>query len=217
MHVWDGLFTRFATQVAFFSSRVAHERFKSLFPAMRCYWIPDGSSPELHKPDKLLTSRSIDVVELGRKYERYHHAITPQLTGGGMKHVYASRPGQVVFPGRQALVDGLAESKIVVCFPASVTHPDHGIESITPRYFEAMASGCLIVGHCPLDLHDLFGYNPVVEAELDNPAQIKNILSRIEDYQPLVRKNLARVTERETWLHRARSVKEILETENGLF
>jgi hypothetical protein len=212
---WDSLFTRFKTETAFFTSRQARDRFQTRFPAMRCHWLPDGSNPELHRPEKTLASRSIDVLELGRRYDRYHAAITTPLLAMGAKHLYELQPGQVVFSGREALLEGLANTKIVVSFPTSVTNAARAaIETITPRYFEAMASGCLVIGHCPRDLSDLFGYNPVIEAEMDDPAgQLKEVVHHVEDYEPLVHRNLSMIKEN-SWAHRARTVKGILDTEN---
>jgi hypothetical protein len=209
---WDSLFTRFRTEVALFTSRQARDRFQARFPGMNCYWMPDGSSPELHLPGKLLSGRSIDVLEIGRRFDRYHEAITPELVSAGSKHLYEMRPGQIVFPNRNAMIAGLADTKIVVCFPASVSNPARAaIETITPRYFEAMASGCLVVGHCPADLEELLGYNPVIEADIDCAAgQIRNILNDVEQYQDLVCRNLAAVKEN-TWIHRAMATRKILE------
>jgi hypothetical protein len=215
--VWDSLFKRFKTEVAFFTSRNARDRFERLFPAMHCYWVPEGSNPELHRPQKMLVSRSIDVLEFGRRYDRYHNAIVTQLNKAGKNHLYEVHPGQVVFRGREALLRGLAESRIVVCFPSSVTHPSRAeIETITVRYMEAMASGCLVVGHCPADLRELFGYNPVVDADAVRPGDhLLEILDNIGEWQPLIRRNIEKVFEN-TWIHRARDIKRILEAENGI-
>ena len=57
--------------------------------------------------------------------------------------------------------------RISICFPRSMTHTAAigGLETVTHRYFlSSLASGCL-VGHCPEELRDLFGYNPVIEVE----------------------------------------------------
>lgn len=214
-HAWDSLLSRFRTEIAFFTSTQARDRFQKRFPSMHCYWVADGSNPELHSSGKMLKSRNIDVLELGRRYHRYHEAITNVLSASGRRHLYERTPGEVVFPQRADMVSGLADSKVVVCFPSSVTIPARStIETITPRYFEAMASGCLIVGHCPADLRELFGYSPVVEADLSDPAaQIEKIIKNIDDYQQLVLKNLATTAEH-TWTHRAEAVKAILEAEN---
>ncbi|MEP6714595.1 MAG: glycosyltransferase [Terriglobia bacterium] len=206
---------RFRTEVTFFTSTQARDRFQARFPSMRCHWIPDGSSPELHVPDKPLTGRRIDVLEVGRRYDRYHDAISTCLVRMKAVHLFEQPPGQIVFSDRDALIQGLADSRIVVCFPSSITIPARAaIETITPRYFEAMASGCLIVGHCPADLKQLFGYNPVIEADMDNAAgQIGEIIRNIESYKPLVEKNLTTI-KGHTWLHRAIAIRRILEAQN---
>jgi len=215
--VWDSIFTRFRTEVASFTSRNARDRFQTRFPLMHCYWMPDGASPELHRPDKPLISRRVDVLELGRRYGRYHDAIVSPLKQASRVHLFERVPGQIIFPDRRAMVEGLADTKIVISFPMSVTTPPRSsIETITPRYFEAMASGCLIVGRCPEDLRHLLGFNPVIEANLDSAAeQIKDILGRIREFQPLVDRNLGAIRQH-TWRARALEMKAILEAENGI-
>jgi hypothetical protein len=75
-----------------------------------------------------------------------------------------------------------------------------GVETVTFRYFESIASCCLIVGHCPAELEDLFGYNPVIEADLQDPAgQLFDLLQNIDSYQGFVDKNRQRMLEVGSW------------------
>ena len=80
-----------------------------------------------------------------------------------------------------------------------MTHHERavGVETATLRYLEGMASKCLIVGHCPQELADLFGYNPVIEARLNaSGAQLmREILPNIGRYQGLVDQNYHRLLE----------------------
>ena len=63
-----------------------------------------------------------------------------------------------------------------------------------------MASGCLLYGHCPDELRTLFGYNPVIEMDVDDPAkQILNLLREIDTYQPLIQRSYQRMREIGTW------------------
>jgi hypothetical protein len=93
-----------------------------------------------------------------------------------------------------------------------MTHPERsgGVETVTLRYFESLASRCLVVGKCPAELHDLFGYNPIIEIDAHRPSeQIIEILTEIDRYQEFVDKNRARLLEVGTWDAR---VKEMLDT-----
>ena len=58
---------------------------------------------------------------------------------------------------------------------------------------ESMASKCVLVGKCPPELRDLFGYNPVVE--IGDAREVVDILSNIADYQALVDRNYQRLLE----------------------
>src|SRR5215212_10345929 len=80
--------------------------------------------------------------------------------------------------------------------PISMTHPARSgnVETVTLRYFESMAAKCLIVGHCPAELIEVMGYNPVIEADLSSgpaaaAAQIADILADVGRYQPQVDRN----------------------------
>ena len=56
------------------------------------------------------------------------------------------------------------------------------------------------MGHCPRELEDLFGYNPVVEIEPGKELeQILSVLEHIQDYEPLVERNYKRLLETSTW------------------
>ena len=75
-----------------------------------------------------------------------------------------------------------------------------------------MASKALIVGHCPAELQELFGYNPVVQVDWSNPfCQLsKEVLSQISAYQKLVESNYKRLLEVGTFTQRAKRIVEVL-------
>ena len=149
----------------------------------------------MYRSDAPLASRSIGVLELGRRHAAFHEQITPVLAGAGIVHLYEKVRGQVIFPTRSNLVSGFADSRISVCFPQSLTNPARAgrVETATYRYFESMASKCVLVGRCPPELRDMFGYNPVVET--GDAREVVDILSNIADYQPLVDRNYQRLLE----------------------
>jgi hypothetical protein len=132
-------------------------------------------------------------------------------------HLYEQEKGHIIFPTREALVKGLSDSKISVCFPSSLTHPQRSgdVETVTYRYFESMASGCLLWGKCPQELSDLFGYNPVIEADRRDPyGQLDEILQNSGKYSELVDRNYQRLLEVGTWRVRAAAMLEIINNQD---
>jgi hypothetical protein len=144
----------------------------------------------------------VHVLELGRRHAAYHRAITPALARGGFRHLYELSPGDVVFPNRSDLVNGMFETAISVCFPSSITHPERSgaVETLTRRYLESVAAGCIVIGSAPAELVGLFGYDPVVAVDWDDPAgQLLDILSAPDRYASSVARNYARVLQIGTW------------------
>jgi hypothetical protein len=94
-----------------------------------------------------------------------------------------------------------------------MTHPQRSgdVETVTHRYFESMAAGCIIIGHAPRELVDLFGYNPVIEADVSDPAaQLEAILREPGAHAGLVERNRKRMMEVGTWDVRIRTILELL-------
>lgn len=192
---WESFFRRNRTELGFLTARYAAEHFQKRFPDRRFVWLPESVDPAAHRCDTPLANRSIDVLELGRKYDAFHDRAKPLLATAGMTHLYEKVRGQIIFPTHDELIAGLANSRVSVCFPQSLTNPERcgRVETVTLRYFESIASKCLLVGKCPAELSDLFGYNPVVE--LSDPGEIVDVVSRIADYQVLVNRNYQRLLE----------------------
>lgn len=213
---WQSFFVKNKIKIAFFSSKQACEYFTASNPKMVCQWVPEATDPTIYASNKLLKDREIDVLEMGRKYPTYHDSIL-LLNFHGYTHLYEKNVGEIIFPTKDLLVAGLENSKISVCFPASITHPakSSGLETVTHRYFESMASKCLMLGHCPNELLDLFGYNPVVEANLEDPLnQIIEIVKNIEKYQEFVDRNYSRLLEVGTLSIRAKAIIDLLVSTN---
>ncbi len=206
---WHSFFRRHRIRLAFFSARQAAEHFGRIHPAMCSVWLPEATDPNDYDGSRPLADRGIDVLELGRKNDRYHSIIAARLARNGQCHLFEHVKGQIIFPDRHALVSGLGNSKISICFPCSQTHPARSgqIETVTHRYFESMASKCVILGHCPAELRDLFGYNPVIEIESGNETeQIDSILANISEYEYMVEQNYDRLLEVGTWEARVQTI-----------
>ncbi len=175
------------------------------------YWIPEGISPELYKHYDY-EDKNIDVLALGRKFDKYHNEIVDSLRGNNRIYFYEKIKGELIFSSREDFIEGLARSKISMCFPSSITHPERAgdISTMTIRYLQSMCSKCLVLGHAPQEMVELFGYNPVIEINYNNPVeQIFEILTNYSDYIPLIEKNYKEVFENHTWEKRWNTIKNI--------
>lgn len=212
---WAGLFKRHNIKTAFFTARQSQEYFQKRMPEMRSCWMPEAADPAEYPFQLPLSERSIDVMELGRRFEKYHSAIKEPLVQAGRKHLFVQDARRRMFDTREELMDGWKRTKISICFPKSITDRERsgGVETVTFRYFESMASRCLVVGHCPAELSELFGYNPVIQIDWRDPgAQLLSILDRMDEYQSLVEKNYRRMLEVGSWEVRAETMLSYLES-----
>jgi len=196
----------------FVSSSQAAQRLNQQIGAHRFIWMPEGVSPEKyrHRP---YAEKDIDVLHLGRRYETYHNQIAASLEDQKKTYLYEREYGRVIFPSREKFLDGLARSKISICVPCSITHPDRAgdIETMTMRYLQSMVSKCLVVGHAPAEMIELFGYNPLIEIDKENPdKQLLKLLQHFDDYVPLIEKNYAVVTSEHTWQKRWQQIARII-------
>ncbi|MCC6659946.1 MAG: glycosyltransferase family 1 protein [Phycisphaerales bacterium] len=211
---WARIFRANRVRLAFISSRGSTEAMSDAARGVRTIWLPEACDPAAYDPSRPLVQRGIAVLELGRKYPPYHAAIEPGLREHGLTHVHSrADSGKLLFPDVASMHTALSDAVVSLCFPRSLTHPAeaHGLETVTLRYFESMASGCVPVGRCPGELLELFGYNPVVEADLSDPVgQLLDLYTKRNEYQPLVDRNLRRLHEAGSWAIRARAMLQTL-------
>jgi glycosyltransferase involved in cell wall biosynthesis len=175
-------------------------------------WIPEGIDVLAYKQISY-DQKDIDVIQIGRKYDWYHEQILPFCNETKKVYLYEKTKGIIIFSTREDFINGLARSKISVCFPSNITHPERtgSIETMTNRYLQSMASKCLIVGHAPAEMIELFGYNPVVEIDRDSPVeQLAAILKHYTDYIPLIEKNYEAVLKDHTWEKRWEQIKDCI-------
>jgi hypothetical protein len=198
----------------FVSSSQAAARLKEMSGSSIFSWVPEGVDPSKYRYCHY-EAKDIDVLELGRKFDVYHDHIVKALEDDGRVHLYEKTKGKLIFPTGENLIDGLARTKISICVPSNITHPDRAgdIETMTVRYLQSMASKCLIVGHAPQEMVELFGYNPVVEIDMKKPAeQIRGILEDFTDYIPLIEKNYAETLANHTWNNRWQQMHAIMQS-----
>lgn len=186
---------------------------------IQAYWLPEGIDPDRYEKGAKLCDRPMELYELGRQKGEYHVVLEElhrkDVVKSYYRNIYNAEGGLVklAFPTAEALLEGLRKVKIVVSFPQMDTHPQRAgkLDTLTQRYWEAMLSGCLIVGRAPDELIELMGYNPVVNVNWKEPEkQLEYILGNISDYQELVDRNYVIALEKAPWNRRIRTLIEIL-------
>ena len=74
-----------------------------------------------------------------------------------------------------------------------------------------MSSKCLIWGKAPQELIELFGYNPVIEVDMnDTQNQLLNLIKDYDSYIPLIEKNYQTVIKNHQWKNRIIDFENIL-------
>jgi hypothetical protein len=210
---WEAFFRRQRMRITFVSARQSAERMRQRVPGLEAIWMPEGIELARYKPDKPLRERTIDVLEMGRRMPAYHEKIRDHCAARGYVHKYEATRGQWVFATEEEFYRGLSDSKISICFPSSMTHPDRAgdVETMTLRYLESIACRSIVVGHCPAELRDLFGFDPVIAADATDPAaQLDHILTNLGDYEDSLDRNLTRLREVGTWDVRVAQMLQIL-------
>jgi hypothetical protein len=178
----------------------------------KCFWIPEGINPDEYyflTPDR----KDIDVISTGRRFQKYDGLILEPLRKSNYNCIFATSLKFHAFPDRGTYLNGLARSKIVICFPRNISHPElaDNYETVTIRYLQPMLSKCLILGHAPQELTELFGYNPVIEVDMDHAFdQIHEILMRYTDYNDLIERNCQEVLKNHTWKNRWEEINRIM-------
>lgn len=187
---------------------------------IKTLWVPEGIDTQGFITGEQLSSRTIDVYELGRQHPTYHRMIEDAICQGyiktwkGNKYNADGTLQQLACKNTEELKKALSSAKIITCFPKSDTDKPEvsgGIETLTQRYWEAMLSRCLMIGRAPQELLDLMGYNPVIDVDWQAPEkQITDILNHISDYQSLVDKNYAAACKIASWDNRMEMIKSFI-------
>jgi hypothetical protein len=215
-HVWIfPLLDFFNIKFVFFSAKQVFLDHVQKYPESKCksMWLPEGIKADDYHFEPY-ADKNIDVLEFGRIYEAYHARIREMLQVRGKNHVYRKAGEALLFPDKRSFVNGLARSKIVICVPSNITHPERAeyISTMTLRYLQAMASKVLIVGVMPQDMRELFSYLPIVEIDMENAsAQLSDVLDNFDAYIPLIERNYVEVRVRHQWENRWEIMKRKME------
>lgn len=203
-------FIKHDVKTAIFTSSQTANKMRERFPEMNILAITEGIDTSKYSEGKPLKERSIDLLEFGRRNKKVFDVSLPS----NYKHLY-SKNGEHIFKTEQDLVDGLADSKITVCYPRCDTQPQKAgdIETLTQRYWEAMLSRIVIVGRAPKELIDLIGYNPVIEIGKENQTErIIDIINHINNYQSLVDRNNDTAKKMGSWDIRVKQIMDWLKS-----
>jgi hypothetical protein len=215
---WEPLFDEiektiraYKINVVFTASKQSADYFNTLnIPNFKSHWIPEGIDVSQYQFIPY-HERTTDVLQLGRKWNEYHEKI--KGIENRFVYKYEKKAGQIIFPKREDFLFGLANSKISICVPSDITHPERtgNISTITNRYLQSMASKCLILGKLPHDMLHLFDYNPIIEIDEENPVvQIESILANFDRYIPLIEKNYKVVKDFHNWDNRVTQIENFI-------
>jgi hypothetical protein len=173
------------------TSQQATAHFQNLnLPDCSVHWVPEVIEVSRYE-QRPWAERTIDVLAFGRSHPRYHDALKDECAARGVRYVFER------FNTKDDLVRALGDAKISICFPQSLTHPENvgSVSTVTLRYLESMAAKCVIVGGSPGEASEMFGYNPVVEVNWEDPmGQLQEILRNPDPHLELVEKNFAEIS-----------------------
>ena len=227
---------RHKVRTAVFTSRQEMTAMQTRIPELKTIWCPEGIDADSYKAGKPLKERGADLLEFGRGFLNTNdHALGPQgrlpeqelstnVPRNSFSHICTMGTDGSFKYTPDELRALMRDAKVTVCMPRSITHPEiaQGVETLTQRYWEAMLSRMVIVGHCPKELEELIGYNPVVEVNANFNSRsagtdaclsknfnslVLDILDHIEDYQPLVDKNRETALKYGDWRERMKRIK----------
>jgi hypothetical protein len=99
----------------FLSSSMAAAALQPDLPECTVTWVPEAVDPT-HYQFRTPAEKDIDVLQLGRKYDKLHALILPVLEENKRSYLYEEVRGKLVFPTREGFVDGLARSKISIVY-----------------------------------------------------------------------------------------------------
>ncbi|RZJ58543.1 MAG: glycosyltransferase family 1 protein [Hymenobacter sp.] len=206
------------------SSWQATEHFRGLnLAGCTVQWVPETINPATYR-SKPWAERTTNLLSFGRSFLDYHRRVVAGCQAHQITYKYQEqsetkdvatqgmKTAALQFPTEEAFLDGLADAQICLCFPRSLTHPQLAgeVSTLTLRYLQAMAAKCLVLGAAPLEATRLFGYNPVVEVDWQDPVgQLQTILRNPAPYQALIERNYAFVCSKLHYQHALNTIHEL--------
>lgn len=164
--------------------------------------------------------RSIDLIGFGRQPPSYHRAFQARFHTKESSILYLHSPigttsGGDVWIERPMLLKLLQRSKISLAFhlgvEPSLDRPwDAGF--VTSRWFESLASGCIVVGKKPPGAmaEEMFDWENATIELPDDPTGAIDLIAKIvsdDAFQHRVRqRNVAEMLRRHDWRYRMRQI-----------
>jgi hypothetical protein len=168
------------------------------------------------------TNRSIDLIGFGRQPSSYHLAFQRAFHTHESPLLYLHSPigtlvGEAVWRERPMLLKLLQRSKISLAFHLLIEPAADRPKSpnfVTSRWFESLASGCIVVGKRPPGAMaaELFCWpNALIELpdEPDKAVEmIQNLASDARFVEKTRQRNIVEMCERHDWRYRIRDIYE---------
>ena len=169
-----------------------------------------------------IEKRVIAFCSYGRRLERIHKAVKDYCSHNGRYYDYTTAASvQPQLDPREYYAQyawHLAHSIFNFCWPVEVTNPNliHGDSPITCRWFEAAASGNVILGKPPGDpaFAQLFGPNAVLPFDCANGNLLSlcdQLWDKREKYLETALERRAALSQNWSWESRVREILQIVE------
>jgi glycosyl transferase family 1 len=183
-------------------------------------YLPQAVEPKLFHPYR--DQRPIEILSVGRRLEATHRQLLELASKDDLFYHFteADTCWAHDLDDSRALLGRLSQSaRLQVCWPVEITTPARagGISPVTARWFEAAASGSLILGSRPraAEFDRLFPYADLVH-ELDpaSPTElertVRSALSRWEEQRSELRALAEDIHARHSWTRRCATILESL-------
>jgi hypothetical protein len=180
-----------------------------------CHWLPGGTDALRFSPYPQQPRRVVDVYSFGRRWPGIHDALRGLAAEQKLFYVHDTFAGSDMEPldhrqHRSMIANVAKRSRYCVVTPAKMDSPadTSGQVEVGYRYFEAAASGSVMIGQTPdcVAFRELFGSrNVVVEIKPDG-SDVGHVIAAY-DAQPermheMSAQNASDALLRHDWIHR---------------
>jgi hypothetical protein len=164
--------------------------------------------------------RSIDLIGFGRQPPNYHAAFQRAFHSHQSPFLYLHSPigtisGEAVWRERPMLLKLLQRSRISLAFHLLVepiANRPRSAEFVTSRWFESLASGCIVVGKRPRGAmaDELFGWPHALLELPDDPSKAVTMIEELAVDTGFIEatrlRNVTEMCERHDWRYRIRDI-----------
>jgi Glycosyl transferases group 1 len=179
----------------------------------KCVYLPPGVDAVRFCPYPNPPKRAVDVYSIGRRSETTHKTLLKMAAESGLFYLYDSIAADQVLEAtehRNLFANVAKRSRYFIVNPGLIDRPDIRGEQIEigNRYFEAAASGSIMLGERPnnneferlFDWPDSLIHLPYDSADIDN---VVNALDSEPDRQDRMRRtNVRQSLLRHDWVYR---------------